>query len=454
MGALMAYMLGNILGRTAGPIAMDLYERYTVHGKQMVERGYDKKEREFKIEREHRSIIREDEYQEYLRKQEIDYTQKIKFAKEQAILSKENWALPTFYEKCFPLKNPYELQMGSSVIRTNTLEDKRQFVPLRVITALTSMDVRNASTSPSASVNTQISEFLHLYYPVNGIRGIRSDIGSWKDGFTNDDATLHYLFEGLKGQPIVVLAPRPCAEGEYIYSLYTAHLGEDLQYPNCIQFGRMNISLYKKYLAVEEIRKFEERQARLNKEIDNSSSEGKSLNEAIKIIHEIDNLKQTVGISEDDEIYLIKKIIVPTIIKNEVDAILDKATSELYSAFIAMYSDAYYLNAYGIMPQLPFILRDMKYLPKQFIPEIIRYYSALLEAAMQSKAITTKDSLHLIYNLIEAEQQLTGKTRQNLMGNADSLLGELTSLYSKEELNEISQIRKRIRHTINNQITQ
>lgn len=382
------FLLGGLLGRVAGPVALDWFENNTEMGRKMKDQKIMDKKQEYTLEREHRGIVREQEYKEYLKRQAVEFKQKMIQAENQHVLALQSWNQQNFFQNCFPLRNPYDMPLGVILqegvpehpytLQTTILENGKQVMPLRVITALTSDMHPQAET-----VNSELSSFLVTNYPVNSIHGVLSEIGAWKDGFPVNDASINYLFMGLKGQPAIVIAPNFINEKSMErIKVWSWGLGEDLAYPVGFDCGWIDLNLINRKLVIIEVKKAVE----LNKKIDHPLS--LSMKQAYTIIESMEKLEDKL--SEDEKNNLIRQVPIPNEIRPTALRQLNGIVSQVYICLTSMFADGHHLMEYGTRPLLPSLFSNMKDI--YFLAPYVRdYYISLLNVALEKKQITWLD---------------------------------------------------------------
>lgn len=210
MSMAIGFLVGGMLGRVAGPIAQDWFEYKTQLGQDIAKRKMEKQRQISQIEFENKLKYSAIEHQNKLADLHEQFELNRKKAEEQMLLSYSDWQQKVFWEKCFPLRNPYEVPLGyEPIYEENTerikrcrlttvlLPNNKQIVPLRVITAL-----KDNAHHHAATVNGNLSMFLVNNYSANGEHAVISDIGAWKEDAPVNDASINYLFKGLRGQPV------------------------------------------------------------------------------------------------------------------------------------------------------------------------------------------------------------------------------------------------------------
>lgn len=393
------FMLGGVLGRIAGPIAQNWYENHTRHGEQMRKDAEDKKKRECEIERAHKAIVRETEYEYFLKEQSVKFQEKIRLAEEQLLISQQTWNQKEFFEKCFPLRNPYDMPLGlvlketdepQYTLKTIKVHNGQEIAPLRVISAFTTSSDSAAKTTIN-TINNQLSSFIVNNYPANSVNCIFSEIGAWKENIPVNDASINYLFDGLKGQPVLVLAPI-FENGRNKLSLkaYMWGIGENVQYPNALDCGWIDLELITKQIACKHIKKYVE----LNQKV------GESIELEIKPLYDLVlTIDDHRGILSDDELNnLIRQVTTPEPLNTRVISEVNETISQYLQCFVGMYSDAYHLTEYGTIPKMPTILSKLDKI-EALMPAVSSFYQSLIVCALEKNMITANAACNLEYEI-------------------------------------------------------
>lgn len=428
------FMMGGVLGRMLGPIAQNWYEHHTPHGRQMVIDAENKKKRDYEIEREHKAIVREEEYQMFLKEQAVKFKEKIRMAEEDLLISQQKWNQKEFFDKCFPLRNPYDMPLGIVLkeaeepvytLKTTKTENSKEIVPLRVISALTTSSEVVAKNTVN-TINSRLSSFLINNYPVNGLNCVFSDIGAWKDQIPVNDASMNYLFDGLKGQPVLVLAPTFEDGGDRLsLKAWMWGPGEGVQYPTGIDCGWIDIDLITKQIVLKHVKSYVERNKKVGQTIES------------ELMHMMYDLALTIDdnkgiILEDETASLIRQVKTPKDISGEVLSELNETMSQYLECFLGMYTDAYHLTGYGTVPKLPSILSKFDKI-EMLMPTISVFYRSLIRSGLNENMITTHSACLLEYQLANAIKD--DVERQLLTSEANALYTQLVSnsLLSEEE---------------------
>lgn len=403
------YVLSYMLARMAGPIAQDWYETHTAHGKKMVQ----KREKEILSSEqralEQRLVISNHEHQNRMIELRKQLEEKKQDGERQFLLAQSDWNQKSFIQNCWPLRNAFDVPLGFTPVyednnqivknwklKTNTIANKFEVVPLRVISALKDNEFSYAST-----INSELSLFLMRNYPSNGEHAVLSDIGSWRTDMPVNDASINYLYMGLQGQPVMVIAPEHTNDGTIIrLKLWSWGLGEQLSYPVGFEVGWIDISSLYRHILSHEVKALWKSTKNLN--IGGLSRE---MERDMAILEQIDNAN-TVSLQD------IERCLTLLATPKEVAAAVRKTTcsvlSEVFCCLTGMYADAYHLTTYGTVPKLPNILNNFSNI--QFFMPIIRdYYLSIINASfIQAEnnplygTFTVEEALKLEFSLLDA----------------------------------------------------
>lgn len=399
------FFIGGMLGRIAGPIAQDWFKYKTKLGREIAKREQDDKAKMSQLELENKLRLSAHDHKEKLAELEKQYQDGRKRAEEQMFISRQDWQQKLFWEKCFPLRNPYELPLGYEPVfdesaerikgcrlKTITLPNKKQIVPLRVITAL------KDGAHPSAStINGELSMFIVNYFEANGIHAVISDIGSWKDEAPINDASINFLYTGAKGQPTIVIVPFFTNNGTTIrLKVWSWGLGEELIYPQGFDFGWLDLDAIKRQAIYIEIKKYKEL---LGKTGITLPAESKKLDLAIKKIALLDKRKDSVSSEEFNR--LLSLVDFPDEIKVNVEKSLNKITSSVFACLVGMQADNHHLKAFGTLPELPYILKELAPVPFMY-DAITSFYSSIINAARIEGIISLSDAIEVELALCES----------------------------------------------------
>lgn len=239
--------------------------------------------------------------------------------------------------------------------------------------------------------------FLTNNFSANGEHAIISDIGAWKDDVPVNDASVNYLYEGLKGQPTLVVVPTFTDSGSIVkLKLWYWGLGEELVYPNSWNIGWFDVDTIRRQAQISQLREF---YAILEKVGIEYPNENLKKNYAIAKVIE----KKGADLSQQEIDYLYS-VLIGQIKEEEILKRAKQKTNETISSIIscttAMYGDAYHLSNHGIKPLLPYILPQMS-LPKEFLPVIRDYYITLVNTALMEGILTKEEAIEIEFDLAE-----------------------------------------------------
>lgn len=393
------FLLGGMLGRIAGPIAQDWFRYKTKLGRDIAQREEDAKKKMSLFELDNKLKLNAQGYKEKMAELEKQYIDSRKRAEEQMYIAREDWQQKLFWEKCFPLRNPYELPLGYEPVfdenrrriegrcklSTVALPNNRDIVPLRIITAL------KDSTHPSAmSINGDLSMFLVNNFAANGIHAVVSDIGSWREDAPINDASINYLFKGAKGQPTMVIMPVFTNNGSTVrLKVWSWGLGEELNYPVGFDFGWFNLDTIKRQVLYTEIKSFKKI---LDKTELTLPPEAKKLSTDIKKLSIFEKIEDSISEEEFDSLLTLMDL--PDEIKANVERKTNDIISSIFSCLAAMHADSYHLSQYGTLPLLPYKLHEIKGVTIM-LPFIRDYYMALINAKAIEGVITLEQAANI-----------------------------------------------------------
>lgn len=404
------FLLGGMLGRIAGPIAQDWFRYRTKLGREIALREEDAKKKMSLFELDNKLKLSAQGHKEKLVELEKQYLDSRKRAEEQMYIAREDWQQKLFWEKCFPLRNPYELPLGYEPVfdenlrrvdgrcklSTVALPNNRDIVPLRIITAL------KDSTHPSAmSINGNLSMFLVNNFAANGIHAVVSDIGSWREDAPINDASINYLFKGAKGQPTMVIMPVFTNNGTTVrLKVWSWGLGEELNYPVGFDFGWFDLDAIKRRTLYTEIKLFK-------KILDKTElilpPEAKRLSADIKKLSIFEKYEDTISEEEFDR--LLTLLDLPDEIRANVERKTNEIISSIFSCLAAMHADSYHISQYGTLPLLPYKLHEIKGITIM-LPFIRDYYMALINAKVLEGVITIEQAAILELQLAKELQSI------------------------------------------------
>lgn len=299
---------------------------------------------------------------EYQRASHKDRLAEAQFSHEKIM---EQWATKTYYERCWPLRNPFEMQICKPISDNSDYLDKI-IVPCRLISALKDSDHPYART-----INGNLSSFVVNYFATNGLHAVVSEIGAWKDDAPNNDASINYLYAGLKKQPVFVLSPSLINDGKtIIFKAWSWGLGEELNYPAGFEFGRLELRPLFQHAIFEESLKI----WKLMKELGNSSRNlSPQLQHNLSIIKDLHEKELTIS-SKERLLSFLKDA--PEITEN-VKAEMEATLSGIFCCVAGMYADAYHLFEYNTAPILPKLLHNLPGVT-YMMPSLKAYYYDML----------------------------------------------------------------------------
>lgn len=425
------FFLGGMLGRIAGPIAQDWFRYKTKLGRDITSREEEAKKRMSQNELENKLKLSAQDHKEKLAELDKQYLDSRKRAEEQMYIAREEWQQKLFWEKCFPLRNPYELPLGYEPVfdeskhrvegrcrlSTVTLPNQRQIVPLRIITAL-----KDNTHSSAISINGDLSMFLVNNFAANGIHAVVSDIGSWREDAPINDASINYLFKGAKGQPTMVIMPTFTNNGSTVrLKVWSWGLGEELSYPIGFDFGWYNIDAVKRHVLYSEIKNFKRILERTELSL---PPEYKKLNIDIKKLSMLEKFESSI--SEEDFDNLLLLMDVPDEIKNKVEQKSNEIISSIFSCLAGMQADSYHLSLYGTIPLLPYKLHEMKGI-ELMLPFIRDFYLSLVNGKTIEGVITHSQAASIELQLAKEMKLLNCNPEmyEDLLSNVRLLNGSV-----------------------------
>lgn len=455
MGLAIGFLVGGMLGRIAGPIAQDWFEYKTQLGREMAQRKLSAqlaKQRVLnQIDFENKVRFSEIEHQRKLDDMQKQFALNRKNAEAQMLLAYSDWQQKVFWEKCYPLRNPYEMPLGYKPVynekneiekcelSTLLLPNGKQVVPLRVITAL-----KDNIHPHAVTVNGNLSMFLAANYSTNGEHAVWSDIGAWKDESPVNDASLNYLFKGLKGQPAMVLVPTYTNGGTIVrLKICSWGLGEEnngipLQYPIGFDFGWFDLeAIYRRALA-NEVKNFSETLAKIG-----AKPTSRELEHDIKILSMIESKKDIL--QKDDVERLLSLLSTPNEINDSLRRCTNEIASTIYCCAIGMYADGYHLFEYGTMPLLPNLLTSMTGI-KYIAPFIRDYYMSLANTAVIKNILSPSQAISIEIVLAKSMKQIgcTSKTYEELIDDIRKHNHNTEGEFHKTVITELCELKSNI----------
>ncbi len=441
------FFLGGMLGRIAGPIAQDWFRYKTKLGRDIAQREEDAKKKMSLFELDNKLKLSAQGHKEKMAELEKQYIDSRKRAEEQMYIAREDWQQKLFWEKCFPLRNPYELPLGYEPVfdenririegrcklSTVALPNNRDIVPLRIITAL------KDSTHPSAmSINGDLSMFLVNNFAANGIHAVVSDIGSWREDAPINDASINYLFKGAKGQPTMVIMPVFTNNGSTVrLKVWSWGLGEELNYPVGFDFGWFNLDTIKRQVLYTEIKSFKKI---LDKTELTLPPEANKLSTDIKKLSIFEKIEDSISEEEFDNLLTLMDL--PDEIKANVERKTNDIISSIFSCLAAMHTDSYHLSQYGTLPLLPYKLHEIKGVTIM-LPFIRDYYMALINAKAIEGVITLEQAANIELQLAKELKFLknTPALYEDIFANVRMLNSKIEGEAHASIVNELKNLR-------------
>lgn len=345
------FFTGVIISRLLAPVVKDGWKKIT---------KAEAKDEEKRIQRVQEDVSTK------LMLQRQNHEDRLKEAEKAHELSMKLWEQKTYYERCWPLRNPFEMQICRPISDDKDFFGGNVIVPCRLISAMKDTDHPYART-----INGNLSSFVVNHYPTNSIHAVVSEIGAWKDEAPTNDASVNYLYAGLKKQPVMVVAPTLINDGRtFIFKVWSWGLGEDLNYPAGFEFGRLELKpLYLKTVYEETLQ-----MVQLAKELNQAPKLfSQKLQHNISIIKEIQS-KSLTGKSKER---LLSFLGGAPEIDEAVKTKMEATVSGIFCCMAGMYADAYHLLEYKTLPKLPSLLPDIPGVG-YMIPALKEYYLTLL----------------------------------------------------------------------------
>lgn len=406
MGSSGGFFLGGMLGRIFGPVVNDFIEFETPWGRKISQKKFEKERKSREADLGDKVKLAKLDYQQKLEILKIQFEQNRKRAEEQMVLSLSEWQQKVFWEKCFPLRNPFEMPLGVDLkfqeskdrvkenryrIETIKLPDGKEIVPLRLITALKETTTPNAST-----INGDLSMFLAQYYSANSEHSVVSDIGAWKDEAPINDASINYLFRGQRGLPTLIMVPTYTNEGTILrMKLWSWGLGEELSYPVCFDFGWFNLEVIYKQILLKEIKSFDKTLDKINVSRPTPYRDFENGKAIVEMIEKGNNLNDA---EHEQLLSLLQRT--PPELASIVQRKANDVVSTMYACSAAMYADGYHLCNYGTLPLLPYILLQMPG-AKMFVSQIQQYYIDALKVSLSQGTLSYVDALGVEVDMYE-----------------------------------------------------
>lgn len=312
-----------------------------------------------------RKTERDADFKQKLEYQRISHEQRLEEAKVSHALAMQQWAQKTYYERCWPLRNPFEMQICEPISNDNEYLGQI-IVPCRLISALKDSDHPYART-----INGNLSSFVVNYFPTNGLHAVVSEIGAWKEDTPSNDASINYLYAGLKKQPVLVLSPTLINDGKtIIFKAWSWGLGEELNYPAGFEFGRLELRpLFQKNIYEESLAMW-----KLAKELGSSAKLfSLALQHNLSIIKDI----QEKNLSKEGMDKLLSFLKDAPEISETVKNKMEAELSGVFCCIAGMYADAYHLFEYNTEPKLPQLLHKIPGV-EYMLPSLKAYYYDML----------------------------------------------------------------------------
>lgn len=311
---------------------------------------------------------KQEEFQNKLELQRMSHEQRLVEAQKAHEYALDLWQQKTYYERCWPLRNPFEMQICEPISNDKSYFGNNIIVPCRLISSLKDKDHPFART-----INGNLSSFLVNYYSTNSVHAVVSEIGAWKDEVPSNDASVNYLYAGLKKQPVMVLSPTLINDGKtFIFKVWSWGLGEELNYPAGFEFGRLELKpLYIKAVYEETLS-----MVKLAQDMNYATSlYSKKLLHNISIIKEI----QDKGVTGEEKAKMLSFLDEAPEINDAVKVKMESTISGIFCCMAGMYADAYHLLEYKTLPKLPSILHTLPGI-EFMMPSLKDYYYTLLNS--------------------------------------------------------------------------
>ncbi len=440
------FFLGGMLGRIAGPIAQDWFRYKTKLGREIASREEDAKRRMSLFELDNKKELSRIDHENKLAQLEKQFVDARKRAEEQMFISRQEWQQKMFWEKCFPLRNPYEMPLGykplfkegtdrleKCLLSTVSVANNKEIVPLRVITA-----VKDSATN-AVTFNAELSMFIVNYYAANGIHAVISDIGSWRDDAPINDASINYLFQGAKGQPTLVIMPLYTNGGNTVrLKVWSWGLGEDLPYPKGFDWGWYDIKAIKRKVLYSEIKEFS-RVIQESKMIMPATFE----REVVKKLSII--TQNEPSLSEDDFDRLLTVLDVPKEIQDVVERKTNEIVSTIFSTLAGMCADGYHLTQYGTIPLLPYLIKDLPGVDLM-LPYIRDFYRSLLYSQISSGVLSIENAANIEMTLAKAIRDIKNSSilYEDLISDVRQLNYNIEGESHRELINSIREFKNNI----------
>ena len=403
MGAIISLIVGGMLGRVAVPIVQDFFENETKLGRRIQERKRMQKREDEDYAVKNKIRVSEYEHKKRLEELRLQMDAKRQDVEKQYLMAFTDANQRAFMRDCWPLRNPFDTpmaieptysdnsrQLKSCKLKTVMSSNRMEIVPLRFISAL-----KNDVHPHAATVNSEVSMFLVNNYPANGIHAVVSEIGAWKNDIPVNDASMNYLFMGMKGQPVMVLAPEYTNGGSLVrFKIWSWGLGEELTYPVGFDFGWLDLEALYKRLVANETKNLLKTLHKVKLTIPNEIL-GKN-RDIISLI-----VKNKDVLTSDDRDRLMSLLGTPIEINSHLRREFYSVAANVYSSITAMYADGYHLMNYGTLPLYPQLLSKMRNIGFM-MPFVSKYYLSLVNMALESEVVTNEQAIVIESELAKA----------------------------------------------------
>lgn len=343
--------VGVLVSRMLAPVVKDGWRKLTKAEKKEEDRRLKIRDEDIAT----KLMLQRQNHEDRLREAEISYQNSMKM-----------WTEKTYYERCWPLRNPFEMQICQPISDDKSYFGGNIIVPCRLISALKDSDHPYART-----INGNLSSFVVNHYPTNSVHAVVSEIGAWKDEAPSNDASINYLYAGLKKQPVMVMAPTLINDGKtFIFKVWSWGLGEELNYPAGFEFGRLELKpLYLQTVYLETLQ-----MAKLAKDLDKSAKFfSAKLQHNLSIVEKIQDENLSTSAKQKLMTFLTSAPELDEAVKEK----MERTVSGIFCCMAGMYADAYHLLEYKTLPKLPSLLAGLPGV-EYMLPSLKEYYLTLL----------------------------------------------------------------------------
>jgi len=435
------FFLGGMLGRIAGPIAQNWFRYKTKLGREIELCDTEAKKQMLLFELDNKKELSQIDHEKKMIQLEKQFVDARKKAEEQMVISRQEWQQKLFWEKCFPLRNPYEMPLGYKIVfkessekmecllNTVPVANNKEIVPLRVITAV------KDSSSGAATFNAELSMFIVNHFAANDIHAVISDIGSWKDDAPINDASINYLFQGAKGQPTLVIMPLYTNGGSTVrLKVWSWGLGENLPYPKGFDYGWYNIKAIKRKVLYSEIKEYS-RVIQESKMIMPSTFE----RDVVKKLSIISQNEEKL--SEEDFDRLLTVLDIPSEIQDVVERKTNEIISTFFSCLAGMCADSYHLTQYGTLPHLPHLINTLPGV-EIMLPYIRDYYRALVYSQINVGVLSIEDAANVEMTLAKEIKSISKSSElyEDLVSDVRKLNFSIEGEKHRELINSIREL--------------